>query len=241
MEENQAVSSNESPDTETQSPSLAKYSDSKNVFGVEMSKAEPAGTILTAISIPVTIVFSLSFISTRSFMSGVVAVFGIVAVTCLLHFRVSERRAMEFNKNVTEEYRKGVEETQDSKSQPTKAICRECHAEISPGVKRCPNCGWKPTKRGGLWWGATAVTSLTPIGWALGAKGASDNYKASKGVSKEVRAEETDDSAESEVDVEVSSEANPTDTLERLSELQEQGAITEAEFEEKKKELLDRI
>jgi hypothetical protein len=83
--------------------------------------------------------------------------------------------------------------------------------------------------------------SLNPIGWVLGAKGASDNYKASKGVSKEVSAEETDDSEESDVNVEVSSEADPTDTLERLNELHEQGAITEAEFEEKKKELLDRI
>jgi len=123
----------------------------------------------------------------------------------------------------------------------TKAICRECHEEISPHVERCPNCGWKPKKRGGLWWGTTAAMSLNPIGWVMGAKGASDNYKASKGVSKEVPAGETNDRGESEENVEVSSEADPTDTIERLNKLRKQGAITEAEFEEKKTELLDRI
>lgn len=83
--------------------------------------------------------------------------------------------------------------------------------------------------------------SLNPIGWLMGAKGASDNYKASKGVSKEVPTEETEDPVESDVNVAESSEADPTDTLERLNELHEQGAITEAEFVEKKEELLDRI
>lgn len=72
----------------------------------------------------------------------------------------------------------------------------------------------------------------------MGVKGASDNIKASKGVAKEVPLEETDRSNEEN---QLFSTTDPTDTLERLSKLRDQGAITEAEFEEKKKELLDRI
>lgn len=232
------MSIDESPDAEEESGSLAKYSESKNLFGVEMSKVEPVGTILTVMTIPITLVFAVIFITSRSFMSGIFATVGIVCVVFLLHFRVSERRAMAFNKDVSKEYKKGIKETQDTEKSPTRAICRECHSEISPDVKRCPECGWKPKKRGGLWWGTTAVLGLSPIGWALGAKGASDHYKASKGVSKEVSRDEADD--EEEV-VEVPSESDPTDTLERLNELRNQGAITEAEYEAKKKELLDRI
>lgn len=152
----------------------------------------------------------------------------------LLHFRVSERRAMEFNQNMED---MAESETQDS-DDSTKSVCRECHSEISSDVKRCPNCGWKPKKRGGLWWGTTAVMSLNPIGWAMGAKGASDNLKASKGVSKEVSANET---GETEEELGVAPESDPTDTLERLNELRNQDAITEAEYEAKKEKLLDRI
>jgi Flp pilus assembly protein TadB len=227
------VSTDEPPDTEEES-GLASYSDSKNVFGVEVSEVEPIGTILTVLAIPLTLIFSVSYITNRSLMSGIFAVVGIVAVVFLLHFRVSERRAMGFNQKMEDLAESETQKSDDS----TKSVCRECHSEISSDVKRCPNCGWKPKKRGGLWWGTTALMSLNPIGLVMGAKGASDNYKASKGVSKEVQSADTDDTEE---EIELPSESDPTDTLERLNELRNQGAITEAEYEAKKQELLDRI
>lgn len=116
-------------------------------------------------------------------------------------------------------------------------VCRECHEEVSPDIKRCPNCGWKPKKKGGLWWGATALMSLNPIGWAMGAKGASDGIKAGKGVAKKVNKTEKTPDSETRED----NSKPPTEKLDELGELREKDVITEEEFEEKKKELLNQI
>jgi len=113
-------------------------------------------------------------------------------------------------------------------------VCRECHEEISPDVQRCPNCGWKPEKKGGLWWGTTALMSFNPIGWAMGAKGVSDSAKASKGVAKKVnKTEEATDDETTEGNAKT-----PTEKLDELGSLREKGIITEEEFEKKKKEIL---
>lgn len=231
--------SNISPDTSSDSEqpddALEKYSDTKNVFGVELEKARPVGNVLTVLVVPFTLIASIAFVANPSFSGGFLASVGMFGVPFLLYYRVSERRAKQFDKSIQE---MADESNQNQSNSPTKSICRECHAEISSEVKRCPNCGWKPKKRGGLWWGTTAVMSLNPIGWALGAKGASDNYKASKGVAKEVQATDQKETEENEV---TQSEVKPADALERINELKEQGVITEEEFEEKKKELLEQI
>lgn len=222
-------------DKEHQMGPLEGFSDSKNVLGVEMSKAKPIGLVLTVISVPLAILFSITFISGPSFAFLILVSLSWMFAAFSLYFRVSERRAMRFHKQLQ---KMADESQQNSSDSSVKSVCRECHEEVSPDVKRCPNCGWKPKKRGGLWWGTTAVTSLTPIGWALGAKGASDNYKAAKGVSKEVQAKNEKPSEEAEIQ---SSKRDLTETLERLNELKERGVITEDEFEEKKKEILEEI
>lgn len=133
---------------------------------------------------------------------------------------------------------------EDSKNQEsgstdqTAHICRECHEEISPDVERCPHCGWKPKKRGGLWWGTTALMSFNPIGWVMGAKGASDSYKASKGVAKEAAVTPDESPGKTE---EQTAKRDPAERLERLSKLKEDGIITEDDFEEKKEELLEEM
>ncbi|MFC7027256.1 SHOCT domain-containing protein [Halomicroarcula sp. GCM10025324] len=216
------------------------YSEMENVAGVDLENARPIGILGLILTVPLT--FYLLVFGLIELNLGLIAFAGIPAIGMGLSYMysVSEKRWMDSwimtaGADAEELEHAGEGSTTEDN---VKSICRECRTEISPNVKRCPNCGWKPKKRGGLWWGTTAVMSLNPIGWAMGAKGASDNIKASKGVSKEVPANETDGTEE---EVEVSSESDPTDTLERLNELRNQGAITEAEFERKKKELLDRI
>lgn len=240
--------SNDDPSGDV-SGSSKKYSETKNVFGVKLSKVKTVSEVLLAIAIPVTLVASISFILNPSLFSFLFAGGGMFAVPFLLYFRVSEKRANEFNEKLNEEYDGEFEEKylgsdRHKPDAPKKSICRECHEPISPGAKRCSSCGWKPKKRGGLWWGATAVMSLNPIGWAMGAKGASDKYKSVKGVSKKVPREETDEpreQSEEQEHVDASPESDPLDTLERLKELKDQGVLTEEEFAEKKEELLSQI
>jgi len=115
-------------------------------------------------------------------------------------------------------------------------VCRECHEEVSSDVKRCPHCGWKPEKKGGLWWGITALMSLNPIGWIMGAEGASDSIGAAKGVAKKVdKSEVSDDGTEKD------GSKTPTEKLKELDELKENDVITEEEFETKKEELLEQL
>lgn len=109
-------------------------------------------------------------------------------------------------------------------------VCRECKSKVTKDVQKCPHCGWKPKKRGGLWWGTTAVMSLNPIGWAMGAKGASDAHKASKGVWEETEIHDKEQDSRLE---------DPIVALERLKELLDREVITKDEFEAKKSELLD--
>lgn len=212
-------------------------SETENVVGVEMQKARPIGILGGIITVPLTLY--LVFIGFTNFSFGVFVLAWLTAIGAGLSmiFGTTEKRCLRLT-GVNREDDTDYTERHDIPENPSKSICRECHEEISANVKRCPHCGWKPKKRGGLWWGTTAVMSLNPIGWVMGAKGASDNYKASKGVSKEVPSSETDDT---EQKIEIPSESDPTDSLKRLNELRNQGAITEAEYEAKKKELLDRI
>lgn len=222
---------------EEQNDSSGGRSETKNVAGVELEKARPIGILGLVITIPLTLYLALFGLIELNFGMIILAWFPAIGIGLSAMYSMSEKRWMGLSiMSSPSELARNTQE--DDSDNSTKSVCRECHEEISPGVKRCPNCGWKPKKRGGLWWGTTAVMSLNPIGWALGAKGASDNLKASKGVSKEVPKTETDDTEE---EVELSSETDPTDTLERLNELRNQGAITESEFEAKKEELLDRI
>lgn len=116
-------------------------------------------------------------------------------------------------------------------------ICRECKEEVAPDVERCPNCGWKPKKRGGIWWGTTALTSLSPIGWIMGAKGAKDNLKASKGVAKRLEGDRLDSAPQ----IEGNPDEDITRRLKRIEELHEEGLITDSEYEEKRSEILDGI
>lgn len=116
-------------------------------------------------------------------------------------------------------------------------ICRECREEVSPDVQRCPECGWKPEKKGILWKLVTGVTIFTPIGWAMGAQSASDEIKSARGVTKEV--DKTEEAPDSETREENSK--SPTKKLDELGELREKDVITEEEFEKKKKELLEQL
>ncbi|WP_396612484.1 SHOCT domain-containing protein [Haloferax sp. S1W] len=220
-------------DDEYQIGSLEEFSDSKNAFGVKMEKAEPIGSFLVVAGVTLTLMSIVTLFFYPSFgVFALVFVFGMLSAFSMV-FRVSERGVMRFSKRLQESAQE-----QNTPKSSMKSVCRECHEEVSPDVKRCPNCGWKPKKRGGLWWGTTAVTSLSPIGWVLGAKGVSDNYKAAKGVAKEVPAEEQKSSEETE---DQPSKEHPTETLERLNDLKIKGVITEEDFEEKKKELLEKI
>lgn len=116
-------------------------------------------------------------------------------------------------------------------------ICRECHEEVNPEVQRCPECGWKPEKKGVFWKLVTALTIFTPIGWAMGAQSASDGIKSARGVTKAVnKTEEAPDNETGE-----DNSKSPTEKLDELGELREKGVITEAEFEKKKKELLEQL
>jgi|GEM_PF-3133765 len=227
-------SSSESGRSDAQIEDLSK---TKNPYGIEMKKARPLGVVFSLIS-------GMLFIGTLStFLSGL-SVFHILFVPFVfilfgtsVKFTMSERESGQFKKLV-QGMGLGLENHRsDHSAGPTKSICRECREEISPDVKRCPHCGWKPKKRGGLWWGATALMSFNPIGWALGAKGASDNWKASKGV-----AEETADSPDKIPSEKTEGTENtPTEKLERINKLRQEGVISEEEFEAKKKELLEQI
>lgn len=214
------------------------------MLGTEVERAKKIGNISLLIWVPITLYFTFGLFTDSSIISKLVLFpLGWMGVVFLLYYRVSEQRVMEYHSNLRSEFEEGKQEVQSveensTQRKPTKLVCRECNQEIPTEAKRCPHCGWKPKKRGGLWWATTAAMSLNPIGWAMGAKGASDKYKASKGVSKEVPAPGHDKADETPSN---STENDPTDTLERLNELKEQGVITESEFEEKKTELLDQI
>jgi hypothetical protein len=221
---------------ESQDNSNGGRSETENVAGVKLEKARPFGILGLVITIPATLYLALFGLLELNFGMIILAWLPAVGIGLSAMYSMSEKRWMGLS--IMSSPSELARNRQKNESDETKSVCRECHEPISPDVKRCPNCGWKPKKRGGLWWGTTAVMSLNPIGWVMGAKGASDNLKASKGVSKEISANETGDTEE---EIEVPSESDPTDTLERLNELRNQDAITEAEYESKKEELLDRI
>jgi uncharacterized membrane protein/ribosomal protein L40E len=221
--------------------STKKYgSVSKNMYGTELYKTKKIGLLGFIITVPLALyLLSIGLLQLKS-STILLAIFPWLGVVLSATLYFSQDQIIQFASG-----RPSNSSPSNKNKASTKAVCRECHVEIPKGAKRCPNCGWKPKERGGLWWGTTALMSLNPIGWAMGAKGASDKVKASKGVSKEVPDPKPNDSRDeeetnSESDVEISTR-DPTETLKRLNELKEEGVITESEFEEKKDELLDRI
>lgn len=197
--------------------------------------------VLFLLSVAVLIAFLGGAAQTGVTLFILLALASVIYVTTLSE---DEKQWFEYKiQSMTDEFEEGyqqsLEELEESKEnkENTIKVCRECRQEISGNVKRCPHCGWKPKKRGGLWWGTTAVMSLNPIGWAMAAKGAKDNHKASKGVWEETTAPKKSDSSKEEVP----SETDPLDKLERLNKLKDSGAIDEEEFEEKKEELLKQV
>lgn len=223
----------QSPEQEQSDTSTEKLSNIKNPYGVEMRKARPIGVLF---SILTGIAFFLAIVRP---MSSIFIKIPLLWLTFFLFgtsikFTMSESESGKF-KNLFQEAGGDLEKHQSDQSiGPTKSVCRECRQEISPDAKRCPSCGWKPKKRGGLWWGTTALMSFNPIGWVMGAKGASDNLKASRGVSEETTISSETINSESE---NVTPES-PIDKIERLCDLKEEGVISEEEFEAKKTELL---
>jgi hypothetical protein len=213
-----------------------RYSETKNVAGVDLEKARSKGIVGLIITVPLTLYLAIFGVLGPNFGLILLAWFPLVGMGLSYMYAVSEKRWQ--NSWIMSPGDMDANNERSTSEKDTKSVCRECHTEISSGAKRCPSCGWKPKKRGGLWWGTTALMSFNPIGWVMGAKGASDNIKATRGVSKEVSSRGPD-SKEEESDV--PTESDPTEKLERLNELQNQGAITEAEYEEKKEDLLDRI
>ncbi|PSP76931.1 hypothetical protein BRC81_11335 [Halobacteriales archaeon QS_1_68_20] len=121
-------------------------------------------------------------------------------------------------------------------------VCRECNGRIDEDATRCPHCGFAPEmkKKGAPWHGTALATSFSPLGWAMMAKGAADELAARGGVGEEVLVDgsETDgDVAETDEDTEV----DALDKLERLAELNDDGVISDEEFEQQKRELLEEI
>jgi len=114
-------------------------------------------------------------------------------------------------------------------------VCRECHEGVSPDVQRCPHCGWKPEKSGLLWWVITVILGLTPIGWAMGAKGVSNDFKSMRGVAKKLNKKKKATENKPRED----NSKSPTDLLHELEELKEEGAISKEEYRKKKIELLE--
>lgn len=116
-------------------------------------------------------------------------------------------------------------------------VCRECREQISPDAETCPHCGFSPKekKKSKLWWGGTAALSmsiLSPVGWALAARGVADHAAANQ----EVWEEEPAPSTGSE---EGGAGTDLIGDLERLAALRDDGSLTPDEFEELKREILD--
>jgi hypothetical protein len=208
-------------------------SESENPYGIDISWARPIGGILSILTGMLFIGMFVSFGSEPAIYKVFIILIAFLLLGTSIKFTMTEKESGRFKNFALES---GMD-LQDSDTGPTKSVCRECREKISPEVKRCPHCGWKPKKRGGLWWGTTAVMAFNPIGWALGAKGASDNLKAKKGVSEDVAISPEAESSTTAEEMEMT----PTERLERINELKEDGIITEEEFEAKKEELLGQI
>lgn len=125
-------------------------------------------------------------------------------------------------------------ETHHFAADNTKLVCKECHGNIEPDAERCPHCGFAPKDKGhgALWHGTALATSFSPIGVAMMAKGVADEEKASNPIGKQVATQDDNSTQQNESTI---------DTLERLNTLKENGAITEQEFEETKRELLEQL
>lgn len=109
-------------------------------------------------------------------------------------------------------------------------MCKECKQEVSPDAKKCPHCGYYPGKGGkGALWHLSSV-----FVWPMAVKGTVDEIRSRRGVAEEsTKTQEPEDADPSDDE--------PLDKIERLSELNEKGVISDEEFETKKAELLDEI
>jgi RNA polymerase subunit RPABC4/transcription elongation factor Spt4 len=220
--------------------SASKLSESKNPYGVEIRKARLIGVFSTAI-------FAIAFMMTLSSLISDPSIPGIflLTITFLLtgtsvKFSLSEKESGKINTQVLQfgENVDSFESYQPNQSTGvTKSVCRECREKISADVKRCPHCGWKPQKRGWLWWGITGLMILNPIGLIMGAKGASDKVNANKGVAEEVSISSNESTSESTGEA----QKTPSEKLKRINELRNEEVITEEEFQAKKEELLEEI
>lgn len=128
------------------------------------------------------------------------------------------------------------QESKDKKKEreeKLETVCRECREIVSKDAKRCSHCGFKPKKRGGLWYTSSILLGWTPIGAIMGYDALTREATAGR-VWEQVERDEDGESGEL-------SENDHTETLEQLKHLCEKGVITEQEFEEKKREILERL
>lgn len=208
---------------------LDEYSETENNYGYDINTAKKVGWA-SAIFFGLSMLFIITWPSTTTFVilaiSFPLLLFGFI-------FSRSERQLKKINMKLDE-----VEVEEEEKT----AICRECKQEVSPQASRCPHCGWKPEKRGMLYWTGTTFLSFTPVGWMFAAKGTKDEIEGEMGMSKKVE-ESSDGSDTTPVDKEKNPKESSTqvEKIQELNELKQQGIISEDEFEAKKNELLDEL
>jgi hypothetical protein len=128
-----------------------------------------------------------------------------------------------------------VEEVYQIGTSETNFVCSKCRENVPPDAEKCPHCGYYPGKggKGGLWNATAVATSWHPIGMGMLAKSAADSHRARKGIAEEVAASNEAENADEDED--------DFDKLERLSELNDKGVLSDEEFEEKKEEILDQL
>jgi hypothetical protein len=218
---------------EEQLAELDEYSETENDYGYNINIARKVGWA-SAIFLGLSMLFLIAWPSWITFV--------ILTISCALLlfgfiFSRSERELKKINMKLEEV----VEEVEIEEEERT-AICRECKQEVSSKASRCPHCGWKPKKRGMLYWTGTTFLSFTPVGWIFAAKGAKDEIEGERGMSKKV-GELSEGSDPTPVDKEKNPEESSTqvEKIQELNELKQQGIISEDEFEAKKNELLDEL
>lgn len=123
-----------------------------------------------------------------------------------------------------------VEEVHYLSERETEFMCKKCKQEVSPDAKKCPHCGYYPGKGGkGALWHLSSV-----FVWPMAVKGAADEIRTRRGIAEE--SAKTQEEA-----VNDPADEDPFETIERLKELYENGAISDEEFQSKKEEILDRL
>lgn len=145
--------------------------------------------------------------------------------------------AIHYIRNYDNKPDRDLEEQHYIISEETVIVCKECRQEVPDDARKCPHCGYYPGSggKGWLWHGTALATSWSPIGMAMLAKGATDEARTRRGVAEKTTRlsdEPSDEQADSDDAIE---------RIRRLKELNEEGTISDEEFEQKKSELLDDI